>query len=114
MDSELPEQPSPDCEGEKQNHATSINQVSGGNRSMRIKAIFAAIFHDEFFRCLTGVSIGCWMIHEFVFDIHKIFLFGGIIFTFADVFYVFAHKVLPLRWWLMTISWLIYLTCMIA
>jgi hypothetical protein len=52
------------------------------------------------------------MIHEYVFDTHKIFLFAGIVSTFADAAYVLGHKMLPPRSWIKWGCWILYALCM--
>lgn len=112
MEPELPEKQAPDNHAGGKENTSDQKQIGTGQSDKGTKSIFAAFFHDDFFRFLTGIAIGCWMVHEFIFDAHKIFLFAGIIFTFADVFYVLGHKILPDHWWLKAAIWPVYLAGM--
>ena len=114
MESELPAEKLPDNQAAGEEKTDGTKQINTSHGDEGTKSIFAAIFHDDFFRFLTGVAIGCWMMHEFIYDVHKIFLFAGIIFTFADVFYVLAQKLLPRRFWIQSTIWLIYFAGMIG
>jgi hypothetical protein len=78
--------------GEKENRdqAEQINAPQGGN-------VIQFVLSDNIFRALTSVSIASWMIHEFVPDVHKAFLFFAIVIGLADAFYVVAHNILIKR-----------------
>jgi hypothetical protein len=113
MESELPEQiPTNNQPGGKKN-ASNPQQIEASYPNKGVKTFVAAIFHDDFFRLLTSISIGCWMIHEYIFDVHKIFLLAGIVFTLADAFYVLGHKILIQRWWMRFLCWVTYTICII-
>jgi hypothetical protein len=90
--------------GEKNDGNTQQVNPSDGNDGIQ------SVLSDNIFRFLASVSIVTWMIHEFVFDTHKIFLFTAIVFGLADAFYVLAHKIFT-KLVMAIICWVIFGFC---
>jgi hypothetical protein len=110
---ELPNQASPNDEtGDKKNDGQA-QQIPPTETNQGIRTILISVFGDNLFRFFASIAFVSWMIHEFVFDSHKIFLFIAIIFGLAEAFYVLAHKILIKSGWI-ALSWMLYLICLIA
>lgn len=72
-----------------------------------------SILADDIFKVLGIVAIVAWMIHEFVPDTHKVFLFTAIAFALAEGAYVMGHKILNNRAWRFLV-WGLYAFCIVA
>ena len=88
-------------------------QIQTGQANKAIKATLTAIVGDDTFRFIASIAIVSWMIHEFVFDSHKIFLFLAIAFGLADAVYVLGHKIVKGIIWA-TLWWAVYVACLVA
>jgi len=67
-------------------------------------------FFDTVFKVVESVAFVLWMIHEFVFDIHKTILFFAICMALAGPFYLMGHKMLHGKA-SKILNWTIYVAC---
>jgi hypothetical protein len=108
-----PNQINPDNQTGEEKDRGQTQQVPPAETKKSVKATIASVFDDDLFKFFASISIVSWMIHEFVFDIHKVFLFIAIVFGLADAVYALAHKILKGWAWLI-LCWGLYAVCIFA
>lgn len=93
--------------------ASQNQQIPATKLDDAVQSRLAADWFDNVFKFIGGIAIVSWMIHEFVFDTHKLFLFSAIGLALADAFYVLAHKILK-NWVWLVLCWALYVVCIMA